>query len=287
MSDFVRRNAGLLIAGALVLFLTGLVVFQISYPSAPPLLTQVSTSTLTHMPRPTPTPSPSITLLERPTRTLTLSPASSETCQPARDLLQAVLQAAIPHYFWGVHYQVAAFPELYFFGVNNGETKTITVAGPSGNSWDLDLARLYYLRADGTLDALWATLGFAHSANSPSTPTSYYTFNDMGDEGWFSSQEARARLSVPGQVFFLAFPEKFIDRSSVHWDQCRATVQIIPKAACDLGPILDPDGSAQFFSTGVPPEDWIAFGFYETPNDKNSYVDPIPNTVTIPEAICP
>ena len=216
----------------------------------------------------------------------TVLPVPGKTCLPTQDQMQAALQAAIPKYFWGVHYQVAIFPELYFFGVNTGETKKITVDGHPGDSWYLDLARFYYLHEDGTLGFLWAVLGFTSSVKSESTPISYNTFNGMGNDGWFSSQEAPAKLSEPGHIFFMAFPEKFIDRSSVHWDQCRATVRIIPQAACDLGPILDPSGSTQFFSSGTAPEDWIAFGFYMTPNNRNAYLEPIPNMVSFPEAIC-
>ena len=287
MSNLLRRNVFTLIAGAVISFLIGIVVFEMSHPAADPIPTQIPTPTLTDAPRPTQTSTPFPTLSERPIGTFTVLPVSGKTCLPTQDQVQAALQTAIPKYFWGVHYQVAAFPELYFFGVNTGETKTTTLAGPSGNSWNLDLARFYYLHEDGTLGVLWAVLGFSLNAKFSSTPTPYNTFNDMGAEGWFSSQEALAQLSEPGHIFFLAIPEKFIDRSGIHWDQCRATVQIIPKAACDLGPILDPSGSAQFFSSGIPPEDWIAFGFYMTPNNRNAYLQPIPNMVTFPEAVCP
>ena len=287
MSNFVRKNVVTLIAGVVISFLIGVVVFQMSHPAADPIPTQIPTPASTDAPRPTQTFTPFPTPSERPTGTFTVLPMPGKTCSPTQDQVQAALQAAIPKYFWGVHYQVAAFPELYFFGVNTGETKTTTVAGPSGDSWNLDLARIYYLHDDGTLGVLWATLGFSLNARSPSTPAPYNTFNDMGAEGWFSSQEASAKLSEPGHIFFMAIPEKFIERSGIHWDQCRATVQIIPKAACDLGPILDPSGSAQFFSSGIPPEDWIAFGFYITPNNRNAYLQPIPNMVSFPEAVCP
>ena len=287
MSSLLRRNVFTMIAGVVISFLIGMVVFQMSHPAADPIPTQIPTPTLTDIPRPTQTstllPIPS----ERPTGTFKLLPVPAKTCLPTQDQVQADLQAAIPKYFWGVHYQVASFPELYFFGVNTGETKTTTLAEPSGDSWNLDLARLYYLHEDGTLGILWATLGFSLNARAPSTPAPYNTFNDMGAEGWFSSQDALAQLSEPGHIFYLAFPEKFIERSGIHWDQCRATVRIIPKAACNLGPILDPSGSAQFFSSGIPPEDWIAFGFYMTPNNRNAYLQPIPNMVTFPEAVCP
>lgn len=287
MSIFLRRNAVPLFAGMLILLLIGIGIFKISFSSAAPLPTQIPIPTLTDTPWPTKTLSPTSSPLNRPTAVLTRSPAPPKTCQPYQDQVQTALQTAIPKYFWGVHYQVASFPELYFFGINTGETKTTTVGGPSGDSWNLDLARFYYLHEDGTLGVLWAVLGFAPNAEPPSMPTPYNTFNGMGIDGWFSSQEALTKLSEPGHIYFLAFPEKFIDQSSVHWDQCRATVRIIPQAACDLGSILDPSGSAQFFSSGIPPEDWIAFGFYMTPNNRNAYLEPIPNMVSFPEAVCP
>lgn len=288
MSDFLRRNAGLLIAGAVILFLIGMLVFQTSYPSAPPLPTQISTPTLTHTARPTQTPNPSATPSEKPTGTMTIMPEPSKTCQTEQDEVQAVLQATIPENLWGVHVErfLGSLYELSLFIVNSGETKTIAVEEPSGASWNLDLAQFYYLRPDGTLDALWATLGFAPNGTPSTAPTPYYTFNNVDNEGWFSSQEALAKLSISGQVFNLIFPEVFIQPDGIHWNQCRVTLNLLPEVACRLGPILDPSGSAEIVSTGTPLESWFAFGWYVLPNSQNSFVNPFPNTVTLPET-CP
>jgi hypothetical protein len=287
MNLSLRKNIALLITGVVVLVLIALMLIQVSCSPAIPAPTQPTTPTRTSGPTLTPTPSPTPTGTSTATAsTATLAPGN--TCQPAPDQVQAVLQSAIPDYFWGVRYNnYGGYSDLLFYGVTTGETKTISVDEPPGDSWILDLARFYYLHQDGTLDSVWATLGFAPNAPASSTPAPYYTLNDMDDVGWFSSQEAIAEFSVPGQVFALTFPEVFIKSDGIHWDQCRVTLHLMPDAACRLGPILDPSGSAQFFASGVPPEGWFAFGWRELPNAKNSYRDPFPNAVTLPKASCP
>jgi len=216
--------------------------------------------------------------------TPTLGPGNS--CPPALEDIQGVLQTALPKIYWGVTYAGRGYTRLWFLGVSTGETATRTVEGSSGASWKIDLARFYFLHADGTLDSVWVALGFAPGDTSSSTTAIYSTFNDLPQAGWFSSHEALTRLSVPGQVFDIGFPDAFVDQGGIHWDQCRALARFIPGNSCDLGPILDPDGSAAFITSGITQENEILFGFVLTPNDQMTWLYPVPDAIDLPET-CP
>jgi len=183
---------------------------------------------------------------------------------------------------------------VWFLGISTGETSTKTVEGLSGDTWSLDLGRLYYLRTDGTLDSLWIAAGFASDAGSTpaSTPEPYYSFNDWGEYpdykkwGWYSSPEALAKLSVKGHIYFVSFDGRFIDKNSIHWDQCQTAGTSIPPAACGIGPVVDPSGGAEFLAGQTPPEGWVLFGYTLMPNEIMLWGDPFPSAVDIPET-CP
>jgi hypothetical protein len=123
-----------------------------------PVTMEVSTATPflpTEIPTQTPSAEPSGTPTAVPQETQTLT--TSKSCQPSQNQAQTVLQAAIPKKFWGLHYQTNGVhpPSMEFFGVISGETKTSTVEDQPGNSESIDLARMYFLNVDGSLDSLW------------------------------------------------------------------------------------------------------------------------------------
>ena len=300
MKEFLRRYSQLLIGGAALLVLVGaFVAMQIT----------AATHQKAEAPRPTVTLFPSLTwtpawtpsLTASPTKALTNTPSqtptTSPTCAPALDKIQEVLQTTIPDTYWSVVYAGIGYSKVWFEGVSTGETETRTIQGKSGTSWRLDLAHFYYLQQDGSLASVWGTLGFAQEAGStPSTtPEPYYSFNDQSKNpledvrkaGWYSSQEALARLAVPGEVYNIGFPDSFLTRLGIQWNQCQAMAQAIPKASCDIGPVLDPSGSAEFFSSLPLPENWILFGFDLTPGYLMTYRYPFPSTIPLPEAVCP
>ena len=237
-----------------------------STPAASPYSTMAAAT-------PTCTSTPNSTAAEE---TLTSTPY----CGPDTDQIQTMLQGYFPGDVRGVTYEVATFPELYLLAVNTGETKTTVIEGPSGASWKLDMARFYYLHKDGTLDALWVVIGFTAGADP-----AYNTFNDLGSDGWYSSEEALKKLSTPGQIFYLTLLGRFVDQNGSHWDRCESTVAIIPRASCALGLVMDPTNSAEFFKTGIPPKGWVGLGFYLTPNSQISWVIEMPASITLPE-IC-
>ncbi len=255
-----------------------------------PMIVEAKTATPpvpTEVPTQTPSATPSETPTATPQETQTLM--AGKTCQPDQDQIQVVLQAAIPQKFWGLHYQTNGVhsPSMDLFGVTSGETKTLAVEGKPGNSESLDLARLYFLNADGSLDILWAALGMTSLVNTVLTPASYYSFNDLDQLGWHSSEEARATFSRPGQVFVITISDWYVYPDGIRWEECPRNGQNTSATICNLGLVLDKGGSAQFLSTGVPPEDWFAFGWNEFPNSMNSYSFPFPDAVTFPGATCP
>jgi len=240
----------------------------------------------TAFPSPTSTPLPSETPTVAPTDTFILQDTAAlqvgTPCLAGNDQIQTALQAAIPKQFWGLRYQTNGVhpPSMLLFGVSSGETKTLVVQAATGFTDSLDLARFFYLHADGTLDSLWVTLGIA----SPDVP--YYSFNELPQYGWHSSQEAQATLSKPGQVFSIGIADWYVYQDGIHWDQCAAQAQYTPAPICAFGQFLDKGGSAEFFSSGTPPESWFAFGWNVFPNRVNAYSFPFPNEVTFPEAAC-
>jgi len=256
-----------------------------SRPAAP-AATFTPTTTATAFPSPTSTPAPSETPTMLPTDTLayqdTVIPQVGAPCLAGNDAIQAALQAAIPKQFWGLRYQTNGVhpPSMLLFGVSTGETKMLAAQDKTSSSVSLDLARFFYLHADGALDSLWVVVGAA----SPDAP--YYSFNELPQFGWHSSQEAQATLSKPGQVFSIGIGDWYVYQDGIHWDQCAAQGQYTPASICGLGQLLDKSGSAAFFSKGTPPEGWFAFGWNIFPNRVNAYSFPFPNEITFPEAAC-
>ena len=230
-------------------------------------------------------PSGTPTAAQQETQTLT----RSKSCQPSQNQAQTVLQAAIPKKFWGLHYQTNGVhpPSMEFFGIISGETKISTVENQPGNNESIDLARMYFLHVDGSLDSLWVALGITTLAIPASTPAPYISFNDLDQLGWHSSEEALATFSKPGQVFVITISDWYVYPDGIRWEDCSRVGQYTAARICDLGLLLDKSGSSQFFSTGVPPENWFVFGWNEFPNRMNSYSFPFPDAVTLPEAICP
>lgn len=88
-------------------------------------------------------------LLVSPIQPQVIALPESQVCQA----LQPVLQAALPPDQWGLKYQTNATnpPEMKFLGVASGQVTALEVTGRwPGESYRLDLARLYYLRSDGS-----------------------------------------------------------------------------------------------------------------------------------------
>jgi len=176
----------------------------------------------------------------------------SQVCQA----LQPTIQAAIPKEGWGLKYQTNAAnpPEMKFLGITSGQVSTLEVTGRrSGERYRLDLARLYYLSLDGSLEDVWVVLGMT-ALSLPDQP--YYTFG-LGAQAWHSSQEAQALFSQTGQVYQVVISDWYVHPDGLHWEQCYASQTTLP-FECDLGLLLDKGGSTQFFASSIAPDNWIA-----------------------------
>jgi len=173
----------------------------------------------------------------------------SQVCQG----LQPTIQAAIPKEGWGLKYQTNAAnpPEMKLLGVTSGQVSTLEVSGRwPEERYRLDLARLYYLNSDGSLEDVWVVLGMT-ALSFPDQP--YYSFG-LGAQGWRSSEEAWALFSQPGQVYQVVISDWYVHPDGLHWGQCYASRTALP-FECDLGLLLDRGRSTQFFESGVAPDE--------------------------------
>lgn len=215
-----------------------------------------------------------------------IAPPAGKSCQSNTDQIQPILQAAIPKQFWGLVYHTNGSypPTMDIYGVTTGEASTLAVEGGRlGESEIMDLARMYFLHTDGSLGTLWTVPGIT-SLTGPGSTQTYFSFYK---QGWQTSQEAQAIFSKPGQVFVVDYADWYIYPDGIKWDQCYEQGKYTPTLMCDLGLLLDPGESAQFFSTGVPAAGWFAVGGATIPNSVNAYRFPFPNAVTLPETTCP
>ena len=105
MSNLVRKDVVTLIAGVVISFLIGMVIFQMSHPAADPIPTQIPTPTLTDAPRPTQTFTPLPIPSERPTGTFTVLPVLGQNLPanprssaggPAGSHSEVLLGSALP-----------------------------------------------------------------------------------------------------------------------------------------------------------------------------------------------
>jgi hypothetical protein len=199
-------------------------------------------------------------------------------CQNEQQI-QTALQAAIPQDQWGLKYQTNGSnpPEMKFIGVASGQVDKITVSGRGPFEQEtLDLARLYFLSADGSPGSLWVAVGMTSTTTLPDVSGSTYT--SFGNQGWRSSEQAQATFSQPGKVFEAVISDWYVQPNGIHWEQCYRVGAAHEKSqytwpfVCDAGLILDKGGSAQFFSTGVPPEGWLAYGWGLYPNEAAASV---------------
>jgi len=185
--------------------------------------------------------------------------------------LQSALQAAIPQDQWGLKYQTNGEnpPEMKFIGVTSGQVSKLTASGRGLFAQEtLDLARLYFLSADGTLNSLWTAPGMTSTMALPDSPSSDSTYTSFGDPAWYLSEQAQSAFSQPGNVYDVVISDWYVKPDGVHWDRCYQDSRNTLPFVCDLGLLLDKDGSAQFFSTGIPPanSNYLAYGWDIYPN---------------------
>ncbi|MGB8211999.1 MAG: hypothetical protein WCE68_00440 [Anaerolineales bacterium] len=263
----------MLAAIALLLALPGCMDPSVT-PTVTALPTVPPTPTVTETSVPVATVPPIATIQATPANTP--APATVTPCPIDTAKVQTVLQSTIPKQFWGLHYQTngAHPPTMLLYGVTSGQTDSRTIQGIT-----IDLARMYYLHADGTLDNLWVALGFSEGSDP------YTSFNNVERFGWQSSQEAQEIFSKSGQVFSVGIADWYVHPDGIRWDQCATQAQYTSAAVCALGLAID-KGSVGFFDRGTPSEGWFAFGWFPAPNRENAYRFPFPDTATLPEATC-
>ena len=193
-------------------------------------------------------------------------------CQNEQQI-QTVLQAAIPQDQRGLKFQTNGSnpPEMKFVGVTSGQVSRLTVSGRGPFEQEtLDLAHLYFLSADGSPGSLWVAVGMTSTTTLPDASGSSYT--SFSNQDWRSSEQAQSAFSQPGEVYDVVISDWYVKPEGVHWDRCYQDGQNTLPFVCDLGLLLDKDGSAQFFLTGIPPADYLAYGWYVYPNDAISKV---------------